>query len=130
MMPLAENLGLALRVEGDGARALADPDWLQELLLVLLGNAAKHSGPEQVIRLRARENAITVEDEGTGISDADLPHVFERFYRGKGSTEGFGLGLSIGRELVERMGGSITLSSREGSGTRVEIRLPDADTNA
>jgi PAS domain S-box-containing protein len=130
MMPLAENLGLDLRVEGDGARALADPEWLQEVLLVLLGNAAKYSGPEQVIRLRARESTITVQDEGTGISDADLTHVFERFYRGKGSTEGFGLGLSIGRELVERMGGTITIDSREGSGTRVEIRLPDAETNA
>lgn len=130
MMPLAENLELALRVEGDGARALADPEWLQEVLLVLLGNAAKHSGPEQVIRLRARESSITVEDEGTGISGIDLPHVFERFYRGKGSTEGFGLGLSIGRELVERMGGSITIDSREGSGTRVELRLTHADTNA
>ncbi len=130
MMPLAENLGLTLRVVGDGGRALADPEWLQEVLLILLSNAAKYSDPAREIRLEARENTIAVEDEGAGISNADLPHVFERFYRGKGNTEGFGLGLSIGRELVERMGGSISISSREGSGTRVELELPGTDTYA
>jgi two-component system sensor histidine kinase EvgS len=60
----------------------------------------------------------------------DLPYVFERFYRGKGSTEGFGLGLSICRELVERMGGYITLNSEEGVGTTVKIELSEADVGA
>ncbi|CAA9467830.1 MAG: diguanylate cyclase/phosphodiesterase (GGDEF & EAL domains) with PAS/PAC sensor(s) [uncultured Rubrobacteraceae bacterium] len=125
--PLAE---VDLRVEGDGARALADPELLQEVLLVLLDNAAKHSGPDRHIHLRAVGNTITVEDGGTGISDADLPHVFERFYRGKGGGEGFGLGLSIARELVERMGGSIFLDSTEGSGTTARIDLPGTEARA
>jgi signal transduction histidine kinase len=77
--------------------------------------------------VRVKGSAIAVEDEGAGISLVDLPHVFERFYRGKGSTEGFGLGLPICKELTERMGGSIFIRSREGVGTEVRIELPEAD---
>jgi PAS domain S-box-containing protein len=130
MMPLAESAGLSLHVKGNGTCVLADPEWLQEVLLVLLSNAVKHSSSGQKISLRARGSTITVEDEGAGISSVDLPHVFERFYRGKGSMEGFGLGLSICRELVERMGGYITLSSEKGTGTTVKVKLPEADVGA
>ena len=70
---------------------------------------------------------MIVEDEGVGISLADLPHIFERFYRGKGQSEGFGLGLSICRELTERMGGSISIRSREGVGTACQVELPEVD---
>jgi signal transduction histidine kinase len=77
--------------------------------------------------VRVKGSAITVEDEGAGISPVDLPHVFERFYRGKGTLEGFGLGLPICKELTERMGGSIFIRSREGVGTEVKVELPEAD---
>jgi signal transduction histidine kinase len=130
MMPLAESAGLSLHVKGNGTCVLADPEWLQEVLLVHLSNAVKHSSSGQKISLRARGSTITVEDEGAGISAVDQPHVFERFYRGKGSIEGFGLGLSICRELVERMGGYITLSSEVGVGTMVKVVLPEADVGA
>jgi signal transduction histidine kinase len=109
-----ESAGLRLGIEGEGARVRADPEWLQEVLLVLLSNAIKHSIRGGDIRLRVRGSSVTVEDEGAGISSVDLPHVFERFYRGKGSSEGFGLGLPICNELTERMGGSISIRSREG----------------
>jgi len=128
--PLAEAAGLSLHVEGNGACVLADPEWLQEVLLVLLSNAMKHSKSGQNISLWARESTIIVEDEGAGISPMDLPHVFERFYRGTGSSEGFGLGLPICRELVERMGGYINLSSGEEVGTTVKIELPEAGVGA
>jgi PAS domain S-box-containing protein len=128
MEPLAESAGLRLSIEGEGAsRVRADPEWLQEVLLVLLSNALKHSSRGGDIRLRVSAGTVTVEDEGPGISPDDLPHIFERFYRGKGSSEGFGLGLSICRELIERMGGSISISSREGVGTAVKIELPEVD---
>ena len=78
--------------------------------------------------MRVMGGAITVEDEGAGISPVDLPHVFERFYRGKGSSEGFGLGLPICKELTERMGGTISIRSREGVGTEVKVELPEAET--
>jgi signal transduction histidine kinase len=97
---------------------------------VLLSNAIKHSSRGEDIKVRLTSGAISVRDEGTGISSADLPHIFERFYRGRGSSEGFGLGLSICKELTERMGGSISIRSREGVGTAVEIKLPEASAEA
>ena len=130
MGPLAESDGLRVSVEGEGACVLADSEWLQEVLLVLLSNAIKHSSRGGDIRLRARGNAVTVEDEGAGISAVDLPHVFERFYRGTGSSQGFGLGLPIYRELTERMGGSISIRSREGIGTTAKVELPEANPDA
>ena len=74
--------------------------------------------------------AVTVEDEGVGISEEDLPYVFERFYRGKRSPTSFGLGLAICKVLVERMGGSISLESEEGIGTKVKIELPEVGEGA
>ncbi len=61
---------------------------------------------------------------------ADLRHAFERFYQGEGGSGGFGLGLPICKELVERMGGKISIESEEGSGTTVKIRLPEAGSDA
>jgi two-component system phosphate regulon sensor histidine kinase PhoR len=128
--PLVESAGLRLSIEGESARVHADSEWLQEMLLVLLSNAIKHSTRGGDIRLRASNSAVTVEDEGVGISSIELPYVFERFYRGKGSSEGFGLGLPICRELTERMGGSISIRSQEGVGTAVKVELPEADLDA
>jgi signal transduction histidine kinase len=128
--PLAESSGLRLNIVGEGGRVHADPEWLQEVLLVLLSNAIKNSIRGGEIRLRVGGSTVTIEDEGSGISSIDLPHVFERFYRGKGSSEGFGLGLSICKELTERMGGNISIRSQEGIGTAVEVKLPEADLDA
>ena len=128
--PLIESAGLRLDIQGESSRVLADVEWLQEVLLVLLSNAIKHSSRGGDIRLRVGDGAVSVEDEGVGISPVDLPYVFERFYRGKGSSEGFGLGLPICKELTERMGGSISIRSREGTGTTVTVELPEADLDA
>lgn len=129
--PLAGSAGVVLRVEGRGGRVEADHEWLEQALLVVLGNALQHSekGSEVVVRLRG--GAVSVEDEGQGIGDADLPHVFERFYRGRqdrergSETRGFGLGLAICKDLVQRMGGKVSLESEEGVGTKVEIELTE-----
>jgi two-component system sensor histidine kinase VicK len=102
----------------------ADEEWLEQALLVLVSNALKHSEKGGRVRLRAAGSRILVEDEGAGISEEDIPYLFERFYRGSNS-EGFGLGLPICKELVERMGGEIQLRSEKGKGTVVEIRLPE-----
>ena len=128
--PLAETAGIELRVDGRGGRVLADYQWLEQVLLVVLGNAVQHSEHGGEIRVHVAGGAVTVEDEGSGISEADLPYVFERFYRGKRSFGGFGLGLAICKDLVERMGGSISLHSREGVGTRVEIELSEVGNSA
>jgi two-component system sensor histidine kinase ResE len=124
MRPLAESAWLDLSVEGTGGRARADEEWLEQALLVLVSNAIKHSEKGGRVRLRAEGSCVTVEDEGAGISEEDIPYLFERFYRGSDS-EGFGLGLPICKELVERIGGEIHLESEEGKGTIIEVRLPE-----
>jgi len=124
MGPLADSSYLELAVEGDGGRAWADEEWLEQALLVLVSNALKHSEKGGHVRLRAEGSRIAVEDEGAGISEEDVPYLFERFYRGSNSG-GFGLGLPICKDLVERMGGEIQLRSEKGKGTIVEIRLPE-----
>src|SRR5829696_797424 len=130
MEPLAESSGIRILSEGEGSCVRADPEWLQEVLMVLLSNAIKHSNRGGDIKVRTGSGAITVQDEGAGISSVNLPHIFERFYRGTDSSQGFGLGLSICKDLTERMGGSIAIRSREGIGTAVEIELPEASVDA
>jgi signal transduction histidine kinase len=71
---------------------------------------------------------VVFEDHGAGIAAGDLPHVFERFYRGDPSrtraTGGFGLGLAIAKALVDAYGGTITADSIPGQGTRMTVELP------
>jgi len=124
MRPLAESSWLELSVEGGGGHAMADEEWLEQALLVLVSNALKHSEKGGCVRLRAEGSCVAVEDEGAGISEEDIPYLFERFYRGSDS-EGFGLGLPICKELIQRMGGEIHLESEKGKWTVVEIRLPE-----
>ncbi len=129
--PLADGAGVSLRVEGQGGRVKADHEWLGQALLVVLGNAVQHSERGGNVWVRAERVAVTVEDEGPGIGEEDLPLVLERFYRGKGAKKaetgggGFGLGLAICKDLVERMGGKISLESARGVGTKVRIELPE-----
>ncbi|MDQ5827798.1 MAG: PAS domain S-box protein, partial [Chloroflexota bacterium] len=130
MEPLAESGGIRILTESEGGCVRADPEWLQEVLMVLLSNAIKHSNRGGDIKVRTRSGVVSVKDEGAGISPVDLPHIFERFYKGTGSSEGFGLGLSICKDLTERMGGSISIRSREGVGTVVEIELQEASVDA
>ncbi len=136
MEPFAGSAGLALRLEGRGGPVWADREWFEQALLIVVRNAVQHSERGGEIRLCLKGGAVIVRDEGEGISEADQPYVFERFYRGRGSpsregaTEGFGLGLAICKDLVERMGGSISLESKEGVGTVVEIELREVGKGA
>lgn len=103
----------------------ADPDRLEQVLANLIRNAIHHTPPGGIISLLVEEDSQTVRihlrDTGDGISEEDLPHIWERFYRGQGnpSTDqrGAGLGLSLVRELVNDMGGEISVSSQPGMGT-------------
>lgn len=123
--PLAESSGLEFRVEGEGGRVYADHGWLEQCLLIVLQNAVQHSGRKGVVRVRLQGNAVEVEDEGVGIPKEDLPRIFEPFQKGGGSG-GFGLGLPICKDLVERMGGKVALDSEEGVGTAFRMELPEA----
>jgi signal transduction histidine kinase len=128
MKSLAEAADLKLRVEGRDARVWADHEWLEQVLLIVLRNSVQHSGRKNTVRVCLEGGTLVIEDEGIGISAQDLPHVFERFYRASSGSGGFGLGLPICKELVERMDGSITLDSKEGVGTTVKIKLPEVES--
>jgi signal transduction histidine kinase len=97
----------------------------------LLDNAHKYSPEGGAITLEIRADAgqviFEVSDEGMGISDKDLPRVFEPFFRAERSrsrgTGGVGLGLTLAKRIIDAHGGSIELTSQVGRGTRARIRL-------
>ena len=79
------------------------------------------------LRQQKDEAWFEVENDGKGIDEDDLPHVFERFYRGKteeGQPTGTGLGLAIAKEITEKYGGSIHANSEPGQWTRIRVKLP------
>jgi signal transduction histidine kinase len=128
--PLAESAGLDVTLEGQSTWVVADPALLEEALLIPITNAIQHSDPGKTVRLRLSGASVTVEDEAGGIAEEDLPHLFERFYTGKGSFGGTGLGLPICKDLVEKMDGEISVRSEKGVGTSVRIELPEAEPDA
>ncbi len=132
MEPLARGAGIELRVEGEQAFATVDPEWLLQVLLALLSNSLKNSDRGSTVTLRAVSSSLTVEDEGIGMSEAVRSRAFDPFYkaRPRREAEGFGLGLSICKDLVEKMEGSIFIESKKGVGTAVRIELPGIGADA
>lgn len=122
----AENV--TLRVEGDSAiSACIDPDLFARVIINLTANAlrALSGGGTLALAVSRTETAavrIDVTDDGCGIEPELLPHVFERFSKGKNG--GLGLGLAIIKELVEAHGGAISADSAPGRGTRFRLLLP------
>ncbi|HEU5159005.1 MAG TPA: ATP-binding protein [Streptosporangiaceae bacterium] len=109
----------------------ADRDRLLQVLSNLVTNAVQHAGADARIALRAARRAdglvaIEVHDDGTGIAPADLPHVFDRFYRSRTEPGGAGLGLAIAASIVRAMGGRITVASTPREGTTFTVLLPSA----
>jgi two-component system, OmpR family, sensor histidine kinase BaeS len=109
---------------------LADPRWLHQVVTNLLSNALKFTpagGTVIVVTRRDDPNAVLeVADTGIGIPVGELPHIFDRFWRGQGATQisGSGIGLSVAAELARAHGGALTASSRPGLGTRLTLTLP------
>ena len=131
---LAQSKGITLEAmyPSEPVWIEVDPQRLRQALMILLDNAIKYSPPGRSVRVRlAATNGhgeITVRDQGAGIAAEDLPHVFERFYRGQSSNissrPGSGLGLAIAKWLVEKHAGEIALTSEAGCFTEVRIRIP------
>ena len=122
----ARSLGSTLLSSGEGGTVRADPTDLDQILDNLLDNAIAYAPGEITIGSAVADGAVvvTVQDRGPGIPSADLAQVTERFYRGAAAPSGgSGLGLAIARQLAEKWSGSLQVSSTEGEGTRVEIRL-------
>ena len=132
--PLAARAGVRLRVAGGPPHeALAAAAPLYRCALNLIDNAVKHSGAGAEVDIEAGADGddawLRVRDTGPGIPEADLPHVFERFYRVDRSRAGggAGLGLAIVRALMDSMGGSVTAAAEAGAGATFTLRLPRAD---
>jgi signal transduction histidine kinase len=123
-----KRLRILVSVE-DGVMVDVEPEQLQLLCSNLLLNALQHSPAGSAIRAVAQKDGeLAIEDDGDGIAPEDLPHVFDRFYRGDPSrsrnTGGTGLGLSICKAIVSRWQGTIEITSELGIGTRVMLHLP------
>ena len=125
------RLTLHIAVADDAMHFIADEPRVRQILYNLLSNAVGFSKPGDVVRISAwRDHGMmvfTVEDQGVGIPKDQQWRVFERFEsRSHGSGHrGAGLGLSIVKALVERHGGTVSLESEPGLGTRVTVRLPE-----
>jgi len=102
------------------------PDRLARAVNNLLDNAAGHSPPGATVRVAAGPGGVRVRDHGAGIAPTDLPHLFDRFYRGNGVRErpGTGLGLAIVRQVAEQHGGRVTAANADGGGAAFELALP------
>jgi signal transduction histidine kinase len=136
---LGEDAGLDVRLPVlEPATVLGDVTRLRQLFLNLVTNAVKYTprGGQVELTLQRWERTVTfsVRDTGIGISAADLPHIFERFYRADRARSrtsergGFGLGLAISQWIAEAHGGTIAVRSRFGRGSTFTVRLPLMET--
>ena len=114
--------------------ALGDPGSVAQILRILLDNAVQMSPPGSEIRVELRGGdgpvGVSVSDHGPGVAAEERELIFNRFHRGRqtGGSAGFGLGLAIGRELAERMGGELVLEDRQEPGATFTMRLPAVQT--
>ena len=133
----AHQLDFQLQLAQDLPHVRADGELVTQALTRLISNATHYTVAGSVTVATARLDAddqrwitISVQDTGPGISPDDLPHIFERFYRGRAAadykTPGTGIGLSICREIIEKMGGWLTVDTQVGVGSTFTMWLPAA----
>jgi len=123
--------GMGINVDVPDVQIQGDPERLLQAFLNVLDNAIKHSVPDSMVFLSGKvesvQVAVQIRDQGPGISESDLPHIFEQFYTADPSRQGSGtgLGLAIARRIVEAHGGRITANnSGAGKGATFTIVLP------
>ncbi|MFC0525443.1 sensor histidine kinase [Pontibacillus salicampi] len=136
MHPILNDNQLRLNITcPDNIIIYVDPDRFQQVILNLMDNAIKHSPNQSTINIDVKINmgkvAITVQDEGEGIPEEEVPFIFERLYRIDKSRSrelgGSGLGLSIVKEIIEKHGGEVKVESVIGDGTKMTILLKEED---
>ena len=132
LQPLAESRGLTISSEiDDGCYVLATDDALHQIIFNLVENAIKYNKTDGSVsvKLKTEEGMVilTVDDRGVGVPDADLPYIFERFYRVDKARSreagGSGLGLPIVLDTVRDLNGNITATRRAGGGMRFQVRF-------
>ncbi len=129
--PLAQERGMKIDAELEPLEMKGDSERLAQVATNLLANAIQYNRTDGTVHVQIKQEnglaVLTVADSGKGISPADLPHVFERFYRADKSRTGAGntgLGLAICQAIVAAHAGTIEVSSRENVGTTFTVRLP------
>jgi signal transduction histidine kinase len=133
VIKLAQAKGIAIEDTVPHVQVVANPQSLAQAIVILLDNAIKYSPEKSTIHLEGKMNGkqvqLHVRDEGIGIAASHLPHIFDRFYRAdqsrtSQSVQGYGLGLSIAKKLIEQQHGSISAVGELGEGSTFTIRLP------
>jgi signal transduction histidine kinase len=127
-----KRLRLETHVDADVGTVIGDRDKLEKIVLNLVFNALKFTPSGGRVTLSANKDdefyVLRVEDTGMGISEKNLPHVFDRFWQADGSSkrkyQGVGIGLALVKELIEMQHGQVTVQSQEGKGTTFTVRLP------
>jgi signal transduction histidine kinase len=140
---VAEASGVTLQADRlEAVQVRGDANRLRQVVNNLLDNAVKFTSAPGTIRVEVRQDAaanmalLRVVDTGAGIAPADLPHIFERFYRGDKARDrerhvrGTGLGLSICQSIIAGHGGTIEVASTLGAGTTFTVRLPAEEATA
>ncbi len=124
---VADGRDVTLRLDAAPVRLTGDADRLRQLISILVDNAIRHSpaGGSVTVRVTPSPPSVRVDDEGNGIRPADLPHLFDRFWRAADAPSGgTGLGLSIAAWIAEHHGGMIRAANRPTGGARFEVQLP------
>lgn len=131
MKLIAQQKKIKLVVQGVDHPIVVDSGSIMEAITIVLDNAIKYSPIETSVKMVALAEGkwvvVTISDEGPGIEQSDLPHLFKRFYRAdksRSQAEGFGLGLSIAKRLIKANNGTIQIQSQLKQGTTVTIKLP------
>ncbi|WP_370587940.1 ATP-binding protein [Trichocoleus sp. FACHB-591] len=125
-----QSKGIGIQMDVANMQSQGDPERLLQAFMNILDNAIKHSVPDTQVFVVGRsqngEAIVTIRDQGPGISEAALPHIFEQFYTADPSRQGSGtgLGLAIARQIVEAHQGTITAISPPGKGATFRIKLP------
>ena len=122
--------GIAFDVATEPWVVVGDSSSLERAVTNLLDNAAKWSPADGTVTVRLADGVLVVDDQGTGVAEADRPHVFERFFRSEESRAmpGSGLGLAIVRQVVDRHGGRVEVSGGAGGrGAASSLWLPGVD---
>jgi len=125
----AKKVALAREINAEMSPLHADYGRLRQLLLIFFDNALKHSPENSTVTIAVRQTEgriiIHIDDEGSGIAEEDLPHIWERFYTAdKARNHGTGLGLSIAKQITEQMSGTVEIERLPIKGTRVKLCLP------